>query len=689
MKLMKPLQFLAVLVVAAALVAAPHGAQAVQPAALAIETKDSLATAGDFVHTEMTPAGQEIAEALYAVVSSPDSPERRAKSAELAARAGAFDPSKLANRETIALGWFAERLAAGPEELKFDDSLQQAYWEFFACDNFNGLKTYLLAQYKLPGYEGMDPEKLMMNLNLYQNALVHNSPKRTLWEPVDDIVRLAALKEGDDVIDYGCRQGFYADRFRRIVGDKGMVYCLDNDRGHIDFLQKYIVAQDFPNMLATKSTDGDLGLTSNKADVLFVNQMYHFVYIYMTRENQRKLLNSFKRVLRPGGRLIVLDNSPVKGVSGYSLDSRLVVNQLGAYGFELRKQLQLTPGVYCLEFTNAKGTEFEKEAAARFGDGESLLHIGSLDSFELTAGGIEAGRTLWNALEQNDSAEAEKALELYRQIVPKENYGGEYTALAWLCTAKFFPERLDPGWTNNPCHVVYRDFFLADNAKVLREYLTRKYKLQKVQDMSISAGLDRKIMLEDYILFNNPRREEWEKTSEFLKRMKVKEGSVFGDIGCGPGLYSYFISGKVGPEGKVIAMDINTNHLETVKQVCERGGITNIVTHVSGVTSLNLPPDSLDAAMMCSLYHIIYAEAEEERDAFVSDIVRVLRKGGVLYLLDNSPVAGDILPYHSNYIAKELVIGQLRHYGFVLVEEHHFLPQRYMLVFRNDREVAQ
>ena len=31
-----------------------------------------------------------------------------------------------------------------------------------------------MAQYKLAGYEGMDPEKLMMNLNLYQNALIHN-----------------------------------------------------------------------------------------------------------------------------------------------------------------------------------------------------------------------------------------------------------------------------------------------------------------------------------------------------------------------------------------------------------------------------------------------------------------------------------------------------------------------------------
>ena len=667
------------------LLAALAGRAAAAAVVPPVEGRDSLATAGDFVHTELTPAGLGIASNLYALLDRPDGQERRAACAALAARAAAFDPDRLANRETIALGWLLERMSEEPASRKFADTLAEAYWEYFAGSNFSGLKTYLMAQYKLPGYEGMDPEKLMMNLNLYQNALIHNSPFRSKWEPVDRILELVGLKPGDAVIDYGCRQGFYSDRFRRIVGEKGMVYCLDNDRGHIDFLQKYIVDYDLPNMLATKSSDASLGLTSNRADVLFINQMYHFVYIYAPRQEQRKLLGSIKKVLRPGGRLIVLDDSPVRGVQGYSLDSRLVVNQLGSYGFELTRRLQLTPGVYYLEFANRKGTEFERTAAEKFGDGESLLHIGSLDSFELTAGGIEAGRSLWNALTTHDPKEAEKALAQYAEIIPKENYGGEYTALAWLGTAKFFPDRLGETWKDNPCFVTYRDFFLGNDAKVLKEYLVRKYKLQKVQDMSISAGLERKILLEDYILFNNPRREEWERTSEFARHFKGLEGLTFGDIGCGPGYWSWILSGKVGPKGKVIAMDLNTNHLATVNAMCGRFGISNIVTHVSGVTTLNLPENSLDAATMCSLYHIVYAEAEEERNAFVTDMARTLKPGGLLYLLDNSPVTGDTLPYHSNYIAKELVVGQLRHYGFSLVADHHFLPQRYLLVFRNDK----
>ena len=49
---------------------------------------------------------------------------------------------------------------------------------------------------------------------------------------------------------------------------------------------------------------------------------------------------------------------------------------------------------------------------------ESLLHIGSLDSFELTANGIECARLLWDALKSNDRQKAEIAIRLYNKIIP-------------------------------------------------------------------------------------------------------------------------------------------------------------------------------------------------------------------------------------------------------------------------------
>ncbi len=333
----------------------------------------------------------------------------------------------------------------------------------------------------------------------------------------------------------------------------------------------------------------------------------------------------------------------------------------------------------------AVGTLYSAEEKIEIKNGESLIHIGSLDSFELTPNGIEAGRLLWEALKTNDVKIAQQAIDLYKKIIPLENFGGEYSSLQWLCEHRFFPKEFPLSAVENPLHVEFYHFFLDNDAKVLKEYLVRKYKLQKIQDKSISEGLDRRIFLEDYILFNNPRRADWENTPKFIESINARPGEIIGDVGCGPGLFSYLLSKKVGPTGKIYALDLNKDHLEKFNAFLKKYSVTNVSTHVSSVTSTKLPPNTLDAAILTSLYHIIYAEAEEERNAFVLDLKSAIKPGGRLIVIDNSPVTGDTLPYHSNYIAAELIIGQLKFYGFELVKRDHIIAQRYLLEFRNKK----
>ena len=341
-----------ILFAAALLTAGAYAAP--QTTVLTVANRDSLATAGDFVHTEITPAGQKVATEFYKIISENEIAKNAAGLQKLARECEKFSGGQIANRETIAMGWLARQLACKPEQRKFAHELEEAYFRFFTENNCDKLKTYLIAQYKLAGYETMEPEKLMNNLNLLQNALIYNSPLRPRWEPVARILELCNIKSGDSIVDYGCRQGYYSQLFREKVGSRGMVFSLDNDRGHIDFLQKFIVQYDIPNMLATKSTDASLGMVSNKADVIFINQMYHFIYIYAPRNEQRQLLTSMRKTLRKGGRLIVIGNNPIKGIAGYSLHPDLVIAQLKYYDFELKKQLQLSPAVYFLEFVNNK-----------------------------------------------------------------------------------------------------------------------------------------------------------------------------------------------------------------------------------------------------------------------------------------------------------------------------------------------
>jgi ubiquinone/menaquinone biosynthesis C-methylase UbiE len=313
----------------------------------------------------------------------------------------------------------------------------------------------------------------------------------------------------------------------------------------------------------------------------------------------------------------------------------------------------------------------------------SLVHLGSIDTFTITEQGTLAGRFLLSALDSKDLSNAKKAKEIYETIIPTEHYGGEYTALEWFCDYLLGNDESRKQQLADRYHQSFFDFFGANDFATLKEYLTRKYKLKKLADSGTEAGRDRIAFLEDSILFNNPRREEWEKTSKIIDALKIQPGTTIADVGCGPGYYTFKFSELVGPSGKVFGIDTVEEHLKYVKSVSTKFDIKNVETIKDRQDSAGIPANSSDMVFMCSLYHIIYTTSTEEvKDRFVNSMKAALKPDGRLVIVDNAVVTQGTLPYHGPHIAKELIIGQLYYYGFDLVEQYQFIPQRYVLVFK-------
>ena len=61
----------------------------------------------------------------------------------------------------------------------------------------------------------------------------------------------------------------------------------------------------------------------------------------------------------------------------------------------------------------------------------SITHLGSLDSFDITAGGKKAAGLILKYLEGDRTkvAPLTQAIQIYDKLIPNENFGGEYTAL--------------------------------------------------------------------------------------------------------------------------------------------------------------------------------------------------------------------------------------------------------------------
>ncbi|MBO4511748.1 MAG: methyltransferase domain-containing protein [Victivallales bacterium] len=321
-----------------------------------VNSRNSLVTAGDFVHTEITPAGREIAKELYASLELSDLVQRRKQQESLLEKCNAMLKAHPDNKEVLALAWFLDIMLKdkATAEASLKNPLEKAYYAFFMDSDCKKLKEYIQFKHQLKGYDDQDPEKMMRDLNMLQNALIFNSPTRVKWEPVDKIIAELHLKPGIKMAEAGCGQGFYTYKFSKLVGEDGMVYALDNDRGQIDFLQDFINREDIGNIQATRSTDESVMLTSNRVELLFYNQLYHLVYMYLPRQPRFKLIESIRKAIRPKGRLVIVDRYPAANTIGYSLDPQLIIGQLEFFGFKFLRQAELGQELYLLEFENEK-----------------------------------------------------------------------------------------------------------------------------------------------------------------------------------------------------------------------------------------------------------------------------------------------------------------------------------------------
>lgn len=143
------------------------------------------------------------------------------------------------------------------------------------------------------------------------------------------------------------------------------------------------------------------------------------------------------------------------------------------------------------------------------------------------------------------------------------------------------------------------------------------------------------------------------------------------------------MSNVEGPTGRVYALDTNGQHVQYVSSLAEKYGYGKAVVPIISQYDNIRVKEPIDMAFLCSLYHIIHAcSSEKVKDAFIKSTRDVLKPDGSLVIIDNALVEDQQLPYHGPYIAKELIIRQMKHYGFRLVETHPFIPQRYVLIFK-------
>lgn len=579
------------------------------------------------------------------------------------------------------------------------DLLTNDLYDYFTSNRCEHLKDYLVLKYELNNYRPRSVKEFVAQRTFYEDFLMFNDPNRNSWDKTDEIMSSLPLHSGDKVVDVGCGFGYNSFRLQRLVGENGIVYSTDTEPSYIEYLDNLMKRNGIKNVHAIASSSSDLSVDDN-VDMIFMSSLYHILYTWSREDERSAFLKSIKTHLKQGGYIVVVDNISLHGeeLNNCHVAPQLVEAQLGYWGFELVEHKVLSGQRYMLAFKNNDDykpnktlTETTDNPVLNIMGQKSVVHIGSLDSYDITDRGIDAAQYVYDFM-GNDKVElADIAIEKYKELIPAENFGGEYSALQWLCEVKRADEKKRERMLQDRLSRSFYHKMTDDGCKVIRYYLLHKYKLgndsirmlsDSILEKSGEVGRTHRSYLEDYILALNPRRYQWEHTDSIMAHLRLKKGETIADIGCGSGFFTDKFSSIVGENGKVYAVEIKDGHISTLKDYIEKENINNVEVIKGKEDCLELPAP-VDKMFMCSLYHVLYGvNSDASRDRYLKSLVKLLKPNGELIIVDNGPVDDDTLPYHGPYISRELIEYQLKFYGLELVEYQQVIPQRYMLRFK-------
>ena len=100
-----------------------------------------------------------------------------------------------------------------------------------------------------------------------------------------------------------------------------------------------------------------------------------------------------------------------------------------------------------------------------------------------------------------------------------------------------------------------------------------------------------------------PERNAEENTELLIQSLPVKPGEVIADIGAGTGYFTRQLAKKVGPQGKVFAVDIQPEMVALLSNRMTALSISNVQAFLGTITDPKLPPASVDWVLMVDVYH--------------------------------------------------------------------------------------
>ena len=180
----------------------------------------------------------------------------------------------------------------------------------------------------------------------------------------------------------------------------------------------------------------------------------------------------------------------------------------------------------------------------------------------------------------------------------------------------------------------------------------------------------------DVSFLNRIGRDAEERPDSLVNALEIPVGATVAEIGAGTGYFTWRLAEKVGPIGKVFAVDVQQKMLDLTAEAIKKHQLSNVELVLGGENDPHLPAASLDLVLIANAYHEF-----SEPEAMLTAVNRALKPDGRLVIIEFA----EGHPFGPQDKAERMTIDQIRTeiepIGFELDRVLDLLPVQHGLVF--------
>lgn len=183
-------------------------------------------------------------------------------------------------------------------------------------------------------------------------------------------------------------------------------------------------------------------------------------------------------------------------------------------------------------------------------------------------------------------------------------------------------------------------------------------------------------------MLEREEREDFQKPDEVMRALELEAGETVADIGAGSGYFTIPVAKAVGPEGKVLAIDISQHMLDYLERRIKAEKLENIELRKVERDDPRLPPGGVDLILMVDTIH--YTLEREARTAYARKLREGLAPGGRVVIIDYIPKSLEERPWGpppQQHLPKETLNEDMAKGGLTVIKEYDFLTEQYYVVY--------